>query len=451
MQLRPKKKKKIGSFLANASMALLCSTSNLAIAQEKPEAETKKEQKGFFYRNTEAVTSWAKWSGEFGFLGYSETKGRVQAAEPAIKLNAEFDGEKVWSTRLVFDSLTGASPNGAINSSQPQTFTSPSGSASYTVNPRDQPLYSQFKDSRFNLTSSWSQPLSRLWKFNIGFNGSTEYDYLSLGLNSSVTKESEDKNRSWTIGLAYTNDTIKPVGGVPTPLATMVAPSAGPPRSGDTDSKATYDLLLGYTQVMNRTWIMQGNVSLGYSQGYMNDPYKFVTIFDDSAGATLGDPTSYIHESRPDSRFKKSLYLASKNDLKLGVLTVGYRYLNDDWGLNSHTLDTSFNFGISEKWRLEPSFRYYVQSAVDFYKLALGNSQATPQNVTADYRLGDLTTMTPGMKFIRKLENDKELSLILKYYMQRGDSSSFTPVGSQVGQDLIPKNDAYIVQIHYSF
>lgn len=451
MQLRPKKKRKIGKFLANASMALLCSTSNLAIAQDSQDSSTRETKKGFISRNVNAVSSWAKWSGELGFLGYSETKGRVQAIEPAIKVNAEFEGERIWSTKLVFDSLTGASPNGALNSSQPQTFTSPSGSASYTVNPGEQPLFNQFKDTRVNLTTSWVQPLSRLWKWNIGFNGSKEYDYLSLGLNSSVTKESEDKNRSWTVGLSYTSDTINPVGGVPTPLATMVAPSSGPARSGTSDQKTTYDLLFGLSQVINRSWIMQGNISLGFSNGYMNDPYKFVTIFDENMGANLGDPTSYIHENRPDKRFKRSLYLASKNHFDAGVLTVGYRFLNDDWGLSSHTLETAFNFGINQKWRLEPSFRYYVQSAVDFYRLALGNGQVVPSEITADYRLGDLTTLTPGLKIIRKLKDDKELSVILRYYMQTGSTSSFTPVGSQIGQDLIPKTDAYIVQIHYSF
>ena len=164
MQLRPKKRK-IGSAIAKASMSLLCATAQLAQAQED--------------------TPWAKWSGEVGFLGYSETNGRVQAWEPAIKLNAELSGERVWSSKLVFDSLTGASPNGALNSSQPQTFTSPSGSASYNVAPGTQPLYNQFKDSRVNLLTSWTAPLQRLWKYSVGFNGSKEYDYLSLGVNTS--------------------------------------------------------------------------------------------------------------------------------------------------------------------------------------------------------------------------------------------------------------------------
>lgn len=442
MQLKPKRKKN-SSAIAKASLSLLCATTNIANAQDSTPAQS------FFAKAPESSST--KWSGEVGFLGYSETKGRVQALEPAFKLNAEFNGERIWSTKLVFDSLTGASPNGALNSSQPQTFTSPSGSASYTVAPGTQPLYNQFKDTRINLASSWSAPLSRLWKYSVGFNGSTEYDYLSLGINTSLTKDSEDKNQAWTVGFSYTSDTVKPVGGVPTPQSTMVAPQLDQPKTGTTDNKTTYDLLMGFTQVLTRNWIMQTNLSLGYSTGYMNDPYKFVTIFDDNIGATLGNPTSYIYESRPDSRVKTSIYVASKNSWNAGISSVSYRFLTDDWGLNSHTLESTFNFGLTDKWRLEPGLRYYKQGAVDFYRLALGQTQTAPMHVTADYRLGDLTTISPSVKIIRKLKDDKELSLILRYYQQTGDSKSFNAVGSQVGQDLIPKTDAYVIQVHYSF
>lgn len=449
MQLRPKKKRKIGKFLANATVALLCNPMDQALAEDIRSDES--ELKSFITRNINEIKQWAKWSGEIGFLGYSETQGRVQAIEPAIKLDAKFVNDRVWSTKLVFDSLTGASPNGALNSGQPQTFTSPSGSASYTISPGEQPLYSQFRDTRVNLGTSWSEPLSRSVKWNIGFNGSTEYDYLSLGLNTALTKESEDKNQSWTVGLSYTTDTVRPVGGVPTPLAAMVAPHLGPLRSGSVEQKDTYDILLGYSQVMSRSWIMQGNISLGYSQGYMNDPYKFVTIFEDSNLATLGDPVSYIHEKRPDKRFKRSLYLASKKFIQSGILNVGYRYSNDDWGIQAHTVDFSYNFAVSGKWRIEPGLRYYNQSAVDFYSLAIGNSQATPVTITSDYRLGDLTALTPGLKIINKLKDEKEIALILRYYMQHGDLSSFNPVGSMQGQNLIPDTNAYILQVHYIF
>lgn len=447
MQLRPKKQKKIGKFITQASMALVCTAS---VVPANADSGNEISEKGFFTRNLEGVQNWAKWSGEVGFLGYSETQGRVQAFEPAIKLNAEFKSGSVWSTKIVYDSLSGASPNGALLSKQPQTFTSPSGKEAYTISAGQLPLYSQFKDTRVNVLTTWTQSLSRLWKWSIGFNGSSEYDYRSLGLNSSLSKESEDKNSSWSVGVSYTDDTITPVGSIPVPLSTMGAPGATL-RQGSSDTKQTYDILLGYSQVMTRSWIIQGNLSYGYSKGYMNDPYKIVTIHNDTSGPNLGDPQSYIYERRPDTRTKKSLFISSKNHFDIGVLTTAYRFLNDDWGLTSHTVDGSFNFALSDKWRLEPGFRYYKQTAVDFFNFSLGSSSAVPNFVTADTRLGALTATTPSIKIIKKLEDEKELSFILKYYQQIGDSSQASAVGSQRDQQLFPKLNAYIVQIHYSF
>lgn len=449
MQLRPKSKRKIGSLLARASLALICATTNVAKAQDtivNPGAKS-----GYFSGKYAELKSWAKWSGEVGFLGYSETEGRVQALEPAVTINAEFENEKVWSTKLVLDSLTGASPNGALVSGQPQTFTTPSGKSNYTTKAGDIPLDDTFKDTRVNVSTSWSQPLSRTLKGSVGLNFSTEYDYVSLGLNTSLTKESDDKNTSYTAGLAYTNDKISAVGGTPIPLAAMAPSGSTQARDGSDETKSTYDLLLGMSQVINRSWIVQANLSLGYSTGYLNDPYKIVTIFDDAAGPTLGDAQSYIFENRPDKRFKQSLYLASKNNFKLGILTTSYRFFTDDWGLSSHTVESSFNYALSKKWHIEPGLRVYKQSAVDFYDFAIGNSEALPKEVTADNRLGDMMAITPSIKFIRKLQNEKEMSLILRYYSQTGDSSPSEAIGSQKGKDLFPKVDAFIVHLNYSF
>ncbi|MCO5112990.1 MAG: DUF3570 domain-containing protein [Bdellovibrionaceae bacterium] len=454
MQLRPEKKRRIGKLVANASLSLLCMTTSVNTKAEETKNSLntpKQEQSGFFVKNYNSLKNWAKWKGQAGFLNYSESDGRIQVSEAALQLSAEFENERVWTNKLVFDSLTGASPNGAINSNQPQTFTTPSGKSNYTVNPGEIPLFQGFKDTRVNISSTWSQPISRLWKIAAGFNGSNEYDYLSLGLNTMLTKESEDKNSTYSLGFSFTQDTIDPVGGVPTALASIVPAGSPQPRSGVSENKTTLDFLLGYTQVMSRSWLIQTNVSLGLSSGYMNDPYKVVTVFDNTPGPSLGNPLDYIYENRPDTRFKRSFYIASKNDLNYGILTTSYRFLNDDWGLSSHTFEGTFNFGILPKWRLEPGFRLYLQSAVDFYKYALANNATAPLYITADNRLGDMTTIAPALKIIRKLEDEKELSLILRYYLQTGDSSPSSAVGSQIGQDLFPNVSAFIIQLHYSF
>ena len=447
MQLEKKSSKKgrIGKIIAHAALSLTCVATNVAQAKEASTSN------GYFSKKYASVKNWADWSGEVGFLGYSESDGRVQALEPAVSLSAEFEGEKVWNFKLVYDSLTGSSPNGALMSSQPQTFTSPSGNANYQVAAGEIPLYDQFIDTRVALSSSWSQPLSRLLKGSVGFNASNEYDYLSLGVNASLTKETESKNTSFSLGLSYTSDTISAVGGAPIPLADMTPSGTTQAKSDGDETKTTLDMLFGVSQIMSRSWILQANLSVGISDGYSNDPYKVVTVFDDAAGATLGDPLKYIYENRPDSRMKQSLYVGSKKQTNLGVLSTAYRYYTDDWGLDSHTLDLALNFKVSEKWRLEPNIRYYSQSGVDFFRYGLGASEALPTEVTADTRLGDLTAITPGLKIIKKLKDDKELSFLLQYYIQTGDSSPTTAVGSQVGQDLFPDLNAFILHIIYSF
>ncbi len=437
---------KIGRLITHAAMALTCTLTSLPHVKAEASSQTEKKS-GYF----SGLRNWADWSGEIGLLGYSETEGRVQAIEPGINLNALFDGDRNWNIKLVYDALTGSSPNGALISDQPQTFTSPSGKANYTTQPGDIPLYDQFRDSRVALSTSWSQPLTRLLKGNIGLNASKEYDYLSMGLNTSLSKESEDKNTTYSLGLSYTNDSINPVGGTPIPLATMVAAGLPQPKEGTSESKSTIDLLLGVTQVINRSWIVQANLSLGLSSGYMNDPYKFVTIHNDTLGPSLGDPASYIYENRPDSRTKQSIYLASKSYSKYGILTLSYRFLSDDWGLTSHTLESNFNFALNRSWRLQPGLRVYTQSAVDFFRYSIGSGEALPSELTADTRLGDMMAITPGLKIIKKLENEREISLLLQYYMQTGEKNPATAVGSQIGQDLFPDLNAFIVHFIYSF
>ncbi|MGH1469296.1 MAG: DUF3570 domain-containing protein [Bdellovibrionales bacterium] len=440
-----RKKGKIGKIIAHAALSLTCVATNVAHAKSANTSD------GYFSKKYASVKNWADWSGEIGFLGYSESDGRVQALEPAVSLSAEFEGEKVWNFKLVYDSLTGSSPNGALASDQPQTFTSPSGNANYQIAPGELPLYDQFIDTRVQISSSWSQPLSRLMKGSIGFNASNEYDYLSLGLNASVTKETESKNTSFSLGLSYTSDTISPVGGAPIPLAQMTPSGTAQAKSQGDESKTTLDILLGVLQIMSRSWIVQANLSVGLTDGYSNDPYKLVTVYDDAIGANLGDPLRYLFESRPDSRMKQSVFLGSKKQTNLGVLSTAYRYYTDDWGIDSHTLDLALNFKVSEKWRLEPNIRYYSQSGADFFRYGLGSSEALPQHVTADTRLADMTAITPGLKIIKKLKDEKELSFLLQYYMQTGDSSPSTAVGSQVGQDLFPDLNALIVHVIYSF
>ena len=52
------------------------------------------------------------------------------------------------------------------------------------------------------------------------------------------------------------------------------------------DTKDVFDLVVGVTQVVSRNFLFQVNYSFSDSSGYLNDPYKILSVVD---GLT-GDP-----------------------------------------------------------------------------------------------------------------------------------------------------------------
>lgn len=435
-----------------ATCTLLTATAvNASDVQSVEVKETPK--KSFFGKALETVSEkLKKWEFDVGLLFYKEPE-RVQAVEPAIQARREFGDEKFLTLKLVVDTLTGASHNGASPSSKVQTFTTPSGSATYTANANEAPLDSTFKDTRIALSTSWEQPLARNWKGSVGASASNEYDYFSSGINGSIAKDLNQKNTTISLGLGVFYDTIKPVGDIPTPLATMVSPGVTQPRGESSDTKTIIDTVLGMTQVINRRTLMQFNYSLSASSGYLTDPYKVISVIDATNGATLGDASSFIYEKRPESRTKHSLYWLTKHHLSGDTIDFSYRYMWDDWEIKSHTFDLRYRWRFSKQKRyLEPRVRYYSQTEAEFYKTSIRSTTSTPEFLSADYRLGDMDAITLGLKYGQDLDNGHSWSLRLEYYLQTGNAlPDGGAIGSQVGVDLYPDVDAVIAQAIYSF
>jgi hypothetical protein len=95
----------------------------------------------------------------------------------------------------------------------------------------------------------------------------------------------------------------------------------------------------------------------------LNDPYKITSVLD-TAGNTLG----YVYESRPDERTRKSAYLENRVAWNNGSAGLSLRYMKDDWGIHSDTAQGHVHFSFADRQQyLEPSIRWYRQSAADFY------------------------------------------------------------------------------------
>jgi hypothetical protein len=387
------------------------------------------------------------WEVDTSVLYYQEGDGRVSAVEPSVELKKKFKEGKEASLKLTLDALTGATPSGATASNVPQTFTRPSGNDSYTVAPGEIPLDDTFRDTRVSVSGMWKQPLNRLTLLNVGANFSKEYDFMSLGSSVMLSRDFNQKNTTLMLGVSTEFDQIDPVGNVPIPLASMAAAGALQPRQGAGESKRIIDVLLGVTQVINRRTLMQFNYSLSRASGYLNDPYKLLSVIDPVTGAT----DDIVYENRPDNRTKHALYWLTRFHLNRDVIGISYRYFFDDWGIKSHTIDSTYRWQYSPKQYFEPHVRLYRQTEADFFRVNLLNGEPLPALASADYRLAQFNGVTLGVSWGWDFSNASSLILRLEYYTQKGDSDPSSAVGIQKGLDLYPDLGATIAQIQYRF
>jgi hypothetical protein len=394
------------------------------------------------------------WQVETSGLFYSESDGRVSAVEPVVSARKEYADEHVLNLKLVVDALTGATPSGALPSNTVQTFTRPSGNGSYTVQPGELPLDDTFHDTRVALSANWEQPLTDRLRSQIGVNFSREYDFTSLGISGNLARDFNDRNTTLSAGINLESDWIEPEGAIPTPFGAMQPVGAVQARGDDKDDKTIVDFLFGVTQTINARSIMQLSYSISQADGYLTDPFKILSVVDDSTGDVIGNDV-YRFENRPDKRNKQSLYWQTNYRLDRDRIRFSYRYFWDDWDIQSHTFDLSYRWNFAENQFLEPEVRYYQQSEAEFYEPLLLESDVQngtlPEFASADQRLAEFNAVTVSVKYQRQLANNQHWNARVAMYQQSGEGSPDGVFGSNAQFDLFPSLTAVIAQVGYGF
>lgn len=405
----------------------------------------------------------SEWEVDSAILIYSESGSRVTAIEPAVYAGRDLGDDQRISLRLVVDSLTGATPNGAHASSVAQTFTTPSGQSSYTTAAGDTPLDDSFFDTRVAFGADWEVGIDRMSRITWGGNLSKEFDYLSLGISATYARDYDDRNTTLTVGVAFNNDRISPEGDIPSTLKPMVTPGVALNREGGADRKIITDFLIGVTQIISRQTIVQLNYGFGQTDGYQNDPYKIVSVIDPVTGlpatatgssffdTALTGNLPYLYESRPETRERHVLFFKAVHHFEKDVIHVSYRYYQDDWEVTSHTFDLRYRYEMDRGY-LQPHIRYYQQDAAEFYthNLELGTDVEATSGVvstafaSSDYRLAESETLTFGLKYGLPLEKNGEISMRVESITQTVDDG-LVPIGEET-----PDLDAILLQVNYS-
>lgn len=431
------RKRSLAVSLASASCALLGTTPAAPVsAQEEHE-----------------------WEFDTALLYYGESDDRVQDISLNVLARRNFVDDRLLTIGLTIDSLTGATPIGALPFDGPQTFTTPSGLQLHTSPANEIPLDDTFLDTRYAISASWQQPWGRMNKFSAGITASGEYDYFHLGANFSLSHDFNNRNSTASLALAVARDELDPVGGAPTPLSAMLDVGDLSNRIGKAD-KDVIDVVAGLTQVINRNLLLQVNYSFSNASGYLNDPYKILSLVDPVSGGPLpriptpgvGGPShEYRFESRPDERSKHSIYAQAKYYMDGKVLDASYRFMTDDWEIDSHTIDLRYRWPLGSNSYLEPHFRYYTQSHAEFYRPGIDSTVPLPSYASADYRLGEFDAITVGLKYGWETVSGNEWSARLEFYTSAGRIPGNLLIGNQAGGEIYPDLDAIIAQISYRF
>ena len=286
-----------------------------------------------------------------------------------------------------------------------------------------------------------SDDRNQIWNANISF--ASEYDYMSIGFGGGFAKLFNEKNTEISINSNVYLDAWSPR--YPTELDSYleagndinngffkgvdilnqngdVIDKTGnngtiwSPKSAsglvDTKSRNSYSLSFSFSQIINKNAQLSLFFDVVQQQGWLANPmqrvyFRDVDNFYIGNAASIPNYTSPANkdvfqladdiERLPDTRFKIPIGIRLNYYLnEIFTFRTYYRYYFDDWGIRSHTADIELPIKISDKFTLYPSYRFYNQTAADYfapYEQNLSNSEF----YTSDYDLSKFNANQYGL------------------------------------------------------
>lgn len=339
---------------------------------------------------------------DYSYQLYQEDDDRIRIESHYIRGQIELDDATSFRFQWLSDAISGSSPTGALPGSV-------------------QPFYSSVEDLRTGILGALSRQFGD-HRLELEMSHSEEDDYLSKGLALSDTLELNQKNTTVSYGFNYLDDVVS-------------VPGLGDRR------KNGYDWFTGVSQIVDKNTVVSANLTLGYNDGYLNDPYKVVQRTDtvsvpDGLGGTINIPVVNLYrENRPDSRFRQVLQLEARRYIEPadGVIDGVLRLSHDDYGVFSQTLQVEWRQSLGENFQVIPFIRYYHQNAADFFVrsldgLPIGTPSANPDgsgiNYSADYRLSSFNAISGGVRLRYQFNDMFSATAAYERYVMTGTGNS---------------------------
>jgi len=360
---------------------------------------------------------------DYGFQLYQEDDNRIRVEAQYLRGRIELNAETAFRFQYIHDAISGASPTGVLPGSV-------------------QPFYAQLEDVREAILGAISRQIGD-HRAEIEFSYSGEDDYISRGLALTDTWELNQKNTTLRFGFNYLDDDVEVKG------------------LGDQD-KNTYDFFAGVSQILGKNTLVTANLTLGYAEGYLNDPYKLIqrttiVTIPGPFGPIEVPVVNVYRENRPDSRFRQVLQLGARHyfDPVNAALDGELRLSHDDFGISSQTVQIEWRQEVGEHFQAVPFIRYYHQNEADFFTNTLDNHPGTPAafptgnspNYSADYRLSSFDSLSGGLRLNYNFNDHLGLSAAYERYVMDGTGSASGRAPDQAYADA----DIWTFGIHAAF
>ena len=342
---------------------------------------------------------------KYRYESYDEADNRVDVLSHMMDLRHETAGGTALGVRYALDSLSGATPVGTYERSDPSVW-----------------KFAEIEDERRSLGLTIEQKID---DYTLAFEyvHSVDSDYISNSFALSGKVELFDKNTVISAGVAVLPDTV-----VATPFTVLT----------EDQDKDTVDLALGVSQVITKTTVFDVNFTYGRSRGYLSDPYRQISqtdtfLVDTPIGPFPITDTFDYAENRPDERTRMALQLTGRQliDPLHASVVAGLRWFGDGDGIRSQTFSLTWNQEVGDRLILSPFFRFYNQSAADYYYPSLtgtgivttGANDGTGPHYSSDYRVSAMQSVSYGVGAEFRINEMMALSLKFERYEMSGQSA----------------------------
>jgi len=209
---------------------------------------------------------------------------------------------------------------------------------------------------------------------------SSETDYLAQQVGGRWNRDFRQQSLNLSLGSSWSWDEIRPLPDDDT--------QTGPAH------KTTLHWNAVLTEVVSPTLLVRYGVEYNLVNGLQHNPYRNVY-----AGGTN------VPERHPEERQRRDVFVRANQALpNRASIKFSYRFYNDDWGVTSHELGTRLSQyvtrGLSARWE----YRWYTQTAADFFRSVYTDVDGIDGFRTGDYRLGVLTSHLFGGSLRADLE-----------------------------------------------